>query len=346
MVDLPASDAATLLPSRDLSISAIVPVFNGARHIAEAIQSIFAQTLLADEVIVIDDGSTDNSAEVLAELAQEFPIRIISQENGGQSAARNTGVEHARGDLLAFLDQDDVWHPDHLAELVKPFHDPTRYNLGWTYSDLDEIDESGQMVCRGVLKAHPHQVHPKCDLVTCLRHDMFILPSATLVARTAFQQVGGFNERLSGYEDDDLFLRLFRAGFDSEFISKSLSKWRIYSGSSSYSPRMAASRLIYARLLIERFPDVPERSRFYVRDLIAPRFFRSMSSDFRRCVLTGNCAQQKVTLAHVAFISRHLRLRWRLPLQFLIVPALRIPVVARLVATWGPATMRLHRRVR
>src|SRR4051794_37983015 len=113
---------------------------------------------------------------------------------------------------------------------------------------------------------------------------MFILPSASLISRQAFLAVGGFDERLSGYEDDDLFLRLFQAGFHHVFLPQSLSKWRIYQSSCSYSRRMAISRRIYFDLLIDRFPDNEALARSYVKDLIAPRFFRAMSVEVRRAV--------------------------------------------------------------
>lgn len=99
------------------SISVIIPVYNGERYLAEAIESVLAQTRPADEIIVVDDGSTDNSAVV----AQGFglPVKLVRQANQGQAAARNLGVELAHGNLLAFLDADDLWLPDKLARQVE-----------------------------------------------------------------------------------------------------------------------------------------------------------------------------------------------------------------------------------
>lgn len=332
--------------SHSPTIATVIPVYNGAAYIGEAIRSVFQQTRLPHEVIVVNDGSTDDSADVLNQLSRTYNFRIINCENGGQSAARNLGVERSNSDLIAFLDQDDIWYPDHLEALAAPFLQAQRDNLGWTYSDLDEIDEGGRMVCRGVIAHHPHLIHPKADLITYLRQDMFILPSASLILREAYWKVGGFNERLSGYEDDDLFLRLFRAGFDCEFISRPLSKWRIYQKSSSYSARMATSRFTFANILINEYPNEPERSLYYIEDLIAPRFFKSMAFDYRRCVILGNREQQAVTFAHLKHIVRYLRLRQRLPLQLFIMPMLRFRWFAdvtmkwrflnRIVARWVP----------
>jgi GT2 family glycosyltransferase len=88
---------------------------------------------------------------------------------------------------------------------------------------------------------------------------MFVLPSATVLSRTAFNAVGGFGERLSGYEDDDLFLRIFRAGFANVFIDRGVTRWRIHTGSAWYSARMGVSRMIYFRKLLAEFPDDPPR---------------------------------------------------------------------------------------
>ena len=143
--------------------------------------------------------------------------------------------------------------------------------------------------------------------------------------------VGGFDERLSGYEDDDLFLRLFRAGFGNVYLPRSLSKWRIYSTSSSYSSRMAVSRATYARKLIERFPNDVENSRYYVRDLIAPRFFRAMATELRKVILRDLSDQRATALANLLFVTGYLPLRRRLPLQLIFLPAMQVPPLARFI---------------
>lgn len=328
----------------DVLITAIVPLYNGARFIREALQSIFDQDLAPDEVIVVDDGSSDDGPEIVAEIAKQCPIRLLHKENGGQSSARNMGVDHAHGDLIAFLDQDDAWHPDHLTNLVKPFLETHSIELGWVYSSLDEINEAGEMVAHDILKPFK-SAHPKRDLASCLREDMFVLPSASLISRDAFRRVGGFDERLSGYEDDDFFLRMFLAGFDNVYLPTSLSKWRIYQGSSSYSQRMAVSRAIYARKLIERFPNDLDRGRHHVHDMIAPRFFRTMAGEMRKATLKGTRQQQTAALANLKFIVRHLRLSERLLLQLFFLPALRFPPLARLIMRHRFGLYRLLRRL-
>lgn len=272
------------------SIAAIIPLYNGAAYIEEALTSVLNQVLTPNEIIIVNDGSIDSGPDIVERIINEHPdrnIRLFSKENGGQSLARNHGVAQSGSDLIAFLDQDDIWYPNHLEELVKPFLRPSYPELAWVYSDLDEVDQQGNMIARNFLTTLGTP-HPKRDVFECLREDMFVLPSASLISRKAFELVGGFDAALSGYEDDDLFLRLFQAGFSNHYIKRPLSKWRIHPESASYSWRMAKSRNRYARKLIERFPDDPRRSRWYRRDVIVPRFYRQMLFEFTQALKSGD----------------------------------------------------------
>lgn len=263
------------------SVSVIVPVYNGLPYVREAIDSILAQTLQPMELIVVDDGSNDGSMDYLTSVTAPFPVIVLQQHRKMQSAARNLAAKQARGEYLAFLDHDDIWFPRHLEILIQPLQeDPW---MGWSYSDIDEIDASGQQVAQRTLRSHnPHVEHPKTNLINMLSADMFIFPSAAVVRRKAFEAIGGFDERLSGYEDDDLFLRLFRAGWLNTFVPESLVRYRRHSVSSSFSERMWISRDIFANKLLATYPNDPHLVRFYVRDVIAPRFYASAKAEYWR----------------------------------------------------------------
>jgi glycosyltransferase involved in cell wall biosynthesis len=103
----------------DGRVSCIVPVFNGERFVAEALESILAQTYRPIDVIVADDGSTDGTAAILSGYGGR--IRVVTQPTAGPAATRNLGLEAARGEFVAFLDADDVWHPEKLAKQVRRF---------------------------------------------------------------------------------------------------------------------------------------------------------------------------------------------------------------------------------
>jgi glycosyltransferase involved in cell wall biosynthesis len=297
----------------DLSIVAIIPLYNGSRLIEGAIRSVLAQTLQPDEFIVVDDGSTDDGAgaAIVERLAKEHPtITLLRKPNGGQSSARNHGVRHSKSNLIALLDQDDEWYPTHLEKLIAPFRKQGS-GLGWVYSNLDVVTEAGDMFCRDFLN-EVRAEQPKRHLVRCLSEDMHILPSAALISREAFEAVAGFDERLAGYEDDDLFLRLFCARWENIYLPESLSFWRMNRMSCSYSPRMAKSRMIYARKVLEKFPDDLIRHVNLSRDVIAPKFFKLSAVDFLNAVRDKDRKVGSRALADMAEIAPHMRPKIRM----------------------------------
>src|SRR5262245_16286445 len=111
----------------NLAIVAIIPLYNGAKWIEQAIRSVLAQSRQPDEFIVVDDGYTARGAgtAIVERLAQDHPVsRLMHKANGGQWSARILAVKHSTSALIALLDQDDIWYPTHLEELVQPFKDP------------------------------------------------------------------------------------------------------------------------------------------------------------------------------------------------------------------------------
>ncbi|MCX5521193.1 glycosyltransferase [Kaistia defluvii] len=263
-----------------ITIATIIPLYNGSAFIRDALESVLAQSWLSDEIIVVDDGSKDDGPAIVEAMAKVHPITLLRKPNGGQSSARNFAAEHCRSSHIALLDQDDIWYPDHLVTLRQPFIDAAPEDrLAVVYGNLDHVDEDGKMVAHNCLDIFC-STHPKTTLRQCLQEDMFILPGASLIKKSAFLAAGKFDERLSGYEDDDFFLRLFREGYRSVYVDHAVTKWRIHAGSTSYSLRMAVSRMIYYRKLVETYPNEPRLHQFWVRDQIAPRFFRSVVGDY------------------------------------------------------------------
>ncbi len=295
-------------------VSAILPVFNGRQFLPGAVRSVLAQSLPPCELIVVDDGSTDGSLEELASLPPApFPVRVLRQANAGQSAARNAAAREATGDYLAFLDQDDTWHPRHLEELAAPL--AADHGVGWAYCDFDEMDLGGNLVTRAFLRARG-VTHPKRTIYECVESDLMVLPSASVMRRAAFEQAGGFDEALSGYEDDDLFVRVFRLGWDHVFVDRPLLRFRIHTDSSSTSARFLDSRLRYAAKLAAILPDDPRMFRYYVSDAIAPRFFLTSLDDYVRSCSARDWEGARLALQSVNHFAslrrRSLRLRWKL----------------------------------
>jgi glycosyltransferase involved in cell wall biosynthesis len=179
-------------------VSVIIPTYNRCAMLLEAIDSVFAQTTQSFELIVIDDGSTDGTAEHLACL--DKPIRFERIEHGGPAAARNRGVSMAGTPLIAFLDSDDLWAPTKLERQLAFM----RANPGCAISQTDEI------WIRNGRRVNPGLRHRKRagdifidSLRTCL-----ISMSATMMRADLFRSLGGFDEIMSAAEDYDLWLRI------------------------------------------------------------------------------------------------------------------------------------------
>jgi glycosyltransferase involved in cell wall biosynthesis len=222
-----------------------------------------------------DEGA---GAAIVERMAKEHPsITLLHKPNGKQSAARNFAVANSTAEYIALLDQDDQWYPNHLAELIKPFREERDRPLALSYTHLSHVDEKGLVVRRRLLD----DWKPRQTLVDCLREDMGIQPSATLMSRQAFERVGGFDESLCCYEDDDLYLRYFRAGYDMAFIDKICSFWRIHGGSCMHGDDMWRSIRIYMDKQLREYPEF--------KPIIVRRFFnnaiglhlRALRSDVR-----------------------------------------------------------------
>jgi glycosyltransferase involved in cell wall biosynthesis len=237
-------------------ISVIVPVYNAerfdARYLVGAFESIAAQTYREFEVIVVDDGSTDGSSPIVEQFMTAHPeikMMLLHKANGGQSSARNVGVAHATGPWLAFLDQDDIWLPERLQASI-PF---LTEDIDLVYTDADTMDENGEILVQGIhSRMGAGGKHPKTSVYDCIYRDCFVTPGVMTTRKEFFQRLGGFDERLSGYEDDDLFVRAIGAG-RVDYVPISTLRWRFYGENFSRSRRMVDSRLYYWEKLLRDY---------------------------------------------------------------------------------------------
>lgn len=266
------------------TVACIIPYYNGSKFIERAVVSVFAQTVQPDEFIVVNDGSKDAEREFLHDLAQKYSFKVIDQVNGGQGSARNKGVASTKADFICFLDQDDFYLPNHIEWLTQalPLDD---LRLGFVYADLNVADAGGNIIFSGVAKDHSR--HPKTSLIDMISTDMFVLPSASIVSRKALEAVGGFDPQFMGYEDDDLFMRIFRKGYSNHYLDRPVTVWCIHKESTSYSVRMSRSRFRYFKKLVDMLPDDPERSLFFFRDCFMPRFNKSFVEEAAKAAREG-----------------------------------------------------------
>ncbi|MEE4262581.1 MAG: glycosyltransferase [Desulfobacteraceae bacterium] len=179
-------------------MSVIIPTYNRGWIVKEAIDSVLGQDFSDFELIVVDDGSDDNTREVLGAYAKA--ITVLHQSNKGVSAARNRGIAEASGRLIAFLDSDDLWLPGKLKTQVKFFEE-----------NADAmINQTQEIWMRNGIRVNPKKRHHKFSgmifkrsLALCL-----VSPSAVMIRKSLFDTVGVFDERLPACEDYDLWLRI------------------------------------------------------------------------------------------------------------------------------------------
>lgn len=276
---LRAQEASGGLACRSTSagpfVSAILPVYNARRHdetyLRDAIRSVLEQNYGCLELLIVDDGSSDDSASLARSLTRQAPrgrVRHLSKPNGGQSSARNLAALQARGDWLAFIDQDDLWTHDKLR-LVTPL---LTDDVDLVYTDADTIDEHGRDAVASIHRTKgAGGRHPKQTLEEALFQDVFVMPGLMTIRKSFFLRLNGFDEDLSGYEDDDLFIRMIETGRVA-YLPVATLKWRIYAESYSWTYRMADSRYKFWKKLMESYaPDGRSTRRARA---ISFRFFR------------------------------------------------------------------------
>lgn len=184
------------------SVSVVIPVFNGAPFVAKAVASVRAQGHGDVEILVVDDGSTDGTQEVLKHLEQSDGIRWFQRSHGGPARSRNFGIEAARGHYIALLDCDDVWLPGKLAAQLAIMR--TRPEVGLVHTDFDVRFEDGTLEERVTARSSRE------PMVQAFAGGHVALPSTLLIRKSVLDQVGRLDPELYGSEDSDLTIRLFR----------------------------------------------------------------------------------------------------------------------------------------
>ena len=187
-------------------VSVVIPTYRHRDYVLLTLESVFAQTFKDYEVIVVNDGSPDDTDEVLKPLIQSGKIRYIEQKNAGQAAARNCGIAVAQGKYIALLDDDDLWPSDKLAWQVQALENSPRAALVYGYKrDLDE--PSGVIAPRSEAEAFQGEVTE-----AFLSRNHITSPGQCLVPATMLERIGGFDASLWGVDDWDLYIRLAKQG--------------------------------------------------------------------------------------------------------------------------------------
>ena len=226
-------------------VSVVVTCYNYGRYLRECINSVLKQTYSNFEIIVIDDGSTDDTPQIIQSFLDNRLIKYFRQDNQGQATAKNEGIKRSRGDLIAFLDADDQWQPTKLEKQLYLF---TSDQVGVVYSRASRINATGKPIPSPVDSKY---LKPRRGMVTnYLIYDNFVPFSSSIVRSECFEKFGAFNDQLQMGIDWDRWLRI-STKYTFEFCPEKLLIYR--SGHGDQMSRNLEKRIFCADIIIESF---------------------------------------------------------------------------------------------
>lgn len=227
-------------------VSIIIPAYNASRYIREALESALRQTQKNVEIIVVDDGSTDNTIEYIQSYGDR--VRLIEQSNKGAASARNLGAKEARGLWLAFLDADDVWAPEKLERQISGIG-----GRNWSYTDMEFIGGVNDGL-RDSQFTKKHEAQVLKELV----QGNFISTSTVLIKRETFEESGGFDESLRSIQDWELWTRVAERN-PIVYVDEPLARYRIHPSSTSRKTRKTLpNHLKVIDIIFSRVGSTPE----------------------------------------------------------------------------------------
>jgi glycosyltransferase involved in cell wall biosynthesis len=256
-------------------ISVVVTCYNYGRYLEGCLRSVLDQTFQDLEIVVIDDGSTDDTPQVMARFAAVPNLRYHRRENGGHASAKNLGIRESRGEFIAFMDADDLWGPDKLVKQIRLFANP---RVGVVYSRGTVIDKTGKPI-ENVSTAKFLQ--PRAGQVTdWLFQDNFVWFSSAVVRRTCLETFGGLDESFEMGNDWDMWLRI-STRFEFAYVDEPLVSYRVgHEGqmSKKIETRQRCTDRTMARFL-ENFPGAVSkaivRNAYYMTYCNRGDYFRS-----------------------------------------------------------------------
>ena len=186
-------------------VSVVIPTYNRSAMLCKAVESVLAQTYQDYEIIIVDDGSTDDTKEVIQNrYGDNSQIHYLYKTNGGLADARNHGIHHARGEILAFLDDDDLYFPTYLGVLIKKLEEFPDSGLCFS----DSLIEGGS--CNNQTFFSVNKFNGKATVAKMLKGPFST--AAVVVRKSCFRQAGLFDVTLSNQEDWDMWIRIFEIG--------------------------------------------------------------------------------------------------------------------------------------
>lgn len=279
-------------------VSVVMPAYNAAPYLPETIESVLAQTFNDFELLIIDDGSTDNTAEIAHQYSQQDSrVKLLSQENQGVSVARNLGIQMSLGEFVAFLDSDDQWLPDKLAVHIE--HLTLQPELGISFAKIEFMSPEGNP-----MKQFSNSSLTNLTPIDFYYENLIITPSNVVIRRAVFEQIGNFDPNLKGTEDAELFLRTSCNGWKVEGIDRVLTRYRTsIGGVSSQLSRMEEDWNRFNKKVQSYAPDIINKHYSQSKAF----FLRYLARRALRCRLPSQVG--------VDFMNRSLQSDWKLILK-------------------------------
>lgn len=257
-------------------ISVIVPAYNAGRFIARALASIEAQTRLPDEVVVVDDGSSDDTAQQIRAFAQSSALHLVvrQQQNQGSSSARNHAIRVASGDLIAFMDADDIMYPSFLERMEAGL----ARHPDWIvcFSDRDIVDADGRLIAKDL--DHPAfrniaRRDAGMSFMELVDEALFskmlagsVIPMTMVCRRTELEAVRGFDESLIFNEDRLLFLELIKRGGKLGYATEALGTWQRHEANKT-DPANELKSIEASDVILQRVLDDRHRLKLSAQEL-------------------------------------------------------------------------------
>ncbi|MDG4555436.1 MAG: glycosyltransferase [Candidatus Competibacter sp.] len=233
-------------------VSVVIATYNMGAYLFLAIRSVLDQTYEKLEILVVDDGSTDDTAEIIRPFLEDTRIRYISQVNGGQASAKNRGIKESRGEFVAFLDADDIWAPSKIAEQLPLFF--RSESVGVVFSQYIEIDAQG---IPGKLVGSDFSRGKVSGPLLVFN---FVGFSTSIVRKQCFDRLGYFREDLGMGIDYELWLR-FSTDYEFDYVDRPLVYYRIWLGQMSKNyQRRYMNGIEIMKDFLSKHPDVVDKN--------------------------------------------------------------------------------------
>jgi len=257
---MPIPNKTTEKPKRDLpKVSTIIPCFNGEKYISEAIESVLNQTYENIQIVIVNDGSTDNSEKIINQyLCNNRTIYIKHTKNRGIPSARNTGIRASDGELIAFLDQDDIWLPDKIEKQQHYLNEINDTNIGLIFSDLLYGEGENYFQREWPKKIIPENINriPNNVAFEHLYLNNFIPMISVIITKTCLETVGLLDEKIRGGADDyELFLRI-SAKYGIRYLDTPLAVKRLHSENFSDIERLNIDQLYITEKITTLYPHL------------------------------------------------------------------------------------------